>query len=454
MIGSNKTSNNAVPMKPKHLTERDGFWHFARRVPTHLVNLDPRGVIKHTTGIAVADDPDGIRAAAVRDSYNSDLEATWRGMARGEQIDAAKRHDETRARARAMGFHLVPAADVANLPMNHILARLDELAKRSAERDPISRHAALGTGPAAEPRPGMLLSELVAAFEDAIRSDIRDYFPNQLRRWRNAKTRAVSNLIVKIGDVAITALTRNDALEYRKYWQQRILTEDLDPDTANKDFGHLSKMLKTIDRLEQLGLEPLFTGLRFEGGLDNQRRPYSRDFVQNTILAPGRLMKMNEDARRVLFLMAGTGLRITECVNLSQNTIRLNCDIPHVRVRPDDRRMKTSESLRDMPLAGVALAAMQAQPTGFRRYHDKASGLSASVNAFLLDNGLRPGEGESLYSLRHTFKDSLINLEAPDSMIDALMGHAEDGEKYGNGATLALKYKWVKAVAFEPPPLV
>lgn len=440
-------------MKPKYLTERDGFWHFARRVPTHLASLDRRGVVKHSTGVAVADDPRGVRAKAVADEFNSDLEATWRARAAGQDVEAGDRYAAARARARFLGLSFRPAADVAAGPLADILARLDRLVERKSVGDPVSEDAALGI--VAKPAgAGLILSQLLAAFEDAVRADIRDFSPNQLRRWRNAKRRAIDNLVAVAGDIDIAQLSRDHALEYRTWWQGRILEDGVDPDTANKDFGHLKRMLREIDRLRQLGLPPVFADLRFEGGFGRSRKPYARAFVQDVILAPGRLMSLNNEARRVVFLIAGAGLRLTECVNLNAATIRLEPEIPHVQVRPDGRRMKTDESRRDIPLAGCALAAMRLQPSGFPRYHDKAAGLSATVNAYLTDNGLRPEQGQSLYSLRHTFKDSLIEAEAPDSIIDHLMGHADDGPKYGVGPSLALKLKWVERVTFAAPGVV
>ena len=38
------------------LTKRDGFWHYKRRVPADLAHLDPRGIVRHSTKIRVADD--------------------------------------------------------------------------------------------------------------------------------------------------------------------------------------------------------------------------------------------------------------------------------------------------------------------------------------------------------------------------------------------------------------
>lgn len=439
--------------RPKFLTVRDGVWHFARRVPNELAAHDPRGVIKHSTRVAVADDPDGVRAWKVAEGFNSDLEASWRALAGGEPLDLKERYAAARARARLLGLSYRSPEEIASGALADIVGRLEVLVAREGEGDPVSRDAVFGLAPKPAGA-GLLLSGLLDAFEDAVRADIRDFSPNQLRRWRNAKKRAIDNLIGSAGDVDIAALTRDHALEYRTWWQGRILEDGIDPDTANKDFGHLKRMLREIDRLRQLGLPPVFADLRFEGGFGRSRKPYPRAFVQDVILAPGRLMTLNDEARRVVFLIAGTGLRVTECVNLNEKTIRFDSNIPHVQVRPDGRRMKTDESERDVPLAGVALAAMCGQRKGFPRYHDKAAGLSATVNAYLADNKLRPEEGQSLYSLRHTFKDSLIAQEAPDSMIDALMGHADDGPKYGTGPSLELKLKWVERVAFQAPAVV
>ena len=54
-------------------------------------------------------------------------------------------------------------------------------------------------------------------------------------------------------------------------------------------------------------------------------------------------MDLNEEARRVLLLMADTGLRLTEAANLNKGTIHLDCDIPYIEVLPDGRRVKTED---------------------------------------------------------------------------------------------------------------
>jgi integrase len=94
---------------------------------------------------------------------------------------------------------------------------------------------------------------------------------------------------------------------------------------------------------------------------------------------------------------------------------------------------------------------MKLRPEGFPRYRDKSSSLSAAVNKYLLENGLRPTKDHTVYSLRHSFKDRLIAAQAPDSLIDSLMGHRTGKPKYGRGPSLELKLKFLEQIAFVPP---
>jgi integrase len=187
-------------------------------------------------------------------------------------------------------------------------------------------------------------------------------------------------------------------------------------------------------------------------GLENKTRPpFPTDFVQDRILAEGALMGLNDEARRIIFLMADTGLRLSEAANLNATTIHLDCDIPYIRVIPDGRRVKTKDSIREIPLVGTALAATKLHPHGFPRYTDKGASLSKTVNDYLLEQGLRPTKKHTAYSLRHTFKDRLIAAKCQDSMIEGLMGHADDHPKYGSGPALDLKLEVLQGIAFTPP---
>lgn len=97
---------------------------------------------------------------------------------------------------------------------------------------------------------------------------------------------------------------------------------------------------------------------------------------------------------------------------------------------------------------------MKAFPDGFPCYRDKAGSLSALVNKYLDQRGLRPIEGQSLYSLRHTFEDRLNAVETPEKVVATLMGHKWQRPRYGKGPSLEQKREWMARIAFnlDDPP--
>jgi integrase len=296
-----------------------------------------------------------------------------------------------------------------------------------------------------------LLSKLFEEFEGLVAEEIKDLSPEQLRIWRTARLRSAAQFAERVGDKAITEITEDDGLDYVEWWRGRIVKGDALAKTANRDIGQLSRMLKDVSVRRRLKIPDIFKGLRLRGEKENSRVPYETSYIQNTLLAPGALDGLNEDARHVLYVVADTGLRLSEVVNLTEAAICLNAAIPYVTVLPEGRRLKTEDSAREIPLVGVALAAMRLHPKGFPRYRDKSSGLSSTLNKYLSENGLRPTKDHSVYSLRHSFKDRLIAAEAPDSLIDSLMGHKTYKPKYGKGPSLQLKLKFLSAIAFRAP---
>lgn len=176
-------------------------------------------------------------------------------------------------------------------------------------------------------------------------------------------------------------------------------------------------MLTEIDLAYQSGLDPVFKRLRLSGETDNQRAAFTREHIQSVILADGALDDLNKEARRIVFLMADAGLRLSEAANLLPQHIVLDAEVPHVQIRAVGRRLKTEHSERDIPLVGVALAAMKLQPNGFPRYRDKAASLSALVNKYLGAHEMLPTGDHSLYSLRHCFEDRLTAVEAPEKVV-------------------------------------
>ena len=433
---------------PDFLTRRNGTWHFARRVPTEFAHLDRRGVVRHSTKIRIASDRAAVHASRVAEKFNSSLELHWRALADSDSREGLDSYTEARRRARQLGFDYVENAQLVAAPAAERLERLETLVTNDLVNDGGAREAVLGL----KKKPVFKVSKIFEEYEAETKDQILDLSPDQLRIWRNARKRVVKSFAGVVGDKLITELTVDDAIDFRNFWRDRVVQEGIAAKSANREVGQLSGMIKELNILRRLGLPDLFKGLRLKGEVDKEPTPYETKFVQNRLLADGALDGLNEDARYIIYVIADTGLRPSEVVNLNRKTIHLNARIPYVSVLPDGRRLKTDDSLREIPLVGAALAALKAKPDGFPRYRDNSSTFSATANKFLLENGLRPTEEHTVYSLRHSFKDRLIAAEAQDSLIDSLMGHDTYKPKYGKGPSLELKRKYLQRIAFKPPP--
>jgi integrase len=428
------------------LTRRGATWHYVRRVPAEFAALDRRGIVRHSTRIKIAEDRLGRRAARIADTLNEELERFWKGLAAGTSKGVNTRYNEARRNARKLGFDYIPQSELLLLSQEKRLERLEALMFKGLANDSLASQALLGTAP----RPSFTLSRLFEEYETVTKDEVMDLSPDQLRIWRNGRIRSVAQFVKVVGDKPVTDLTHHDAIEYSEWWRGRVVNDEVAAKSANKDMGQLSRMLKDMSIRRRLNLPDIFKGLHLRGETDKSRLPYEPAFIQNRFLG-GALAALNEDARLVLYVMIETGLRPSEIVNLREKTIILDAAIPHVRIMADGRRLKTGDSEREIPLVGVALKALLQRPQGFPKYRDNATTLSATANKFLLENGLRPSTDHTVYSLRHSFRDRLVAVETPDSLIDSLMGHKTYKPKYGKGPSLELKLKFLEQIALRAP---
>ena len=422
----------------RHLTKRDGIFHYFRRVPKRYQAVDPRGFVEVSL-----DTRDERIAERRKPEIAKAVEALWEARLLGTSDEAEDLYQSAIQIARLEGFDYKPSAAIARSPIDDVLARLERLEQKGVADEPTVR-ALLGGRDA----PAMSLRRALAEFFDLTRDRQMRKTKDQLRRWKNPRQKAVENFCNVVGDMPVIEIRRSHALVFRAWWVDRMQDEGLTANSVNKDIGHLSQILNTVSEAHELELPPVFAKLRLTEDRRSQRAAFETDWIVTRLLADGALGGLNTEARLIVLCMVETGLRLGEACNLDRSMIRLDGDIPHVDIRPtDERRLKTPYSERMVPLIGVSLEALQQAPSGFPRYADSASGLSALVNKFMRDKGLMPSDNHTLYSLRHSFADRLTATDASDMVHTALMGHKLGRPMYGEGPTLAHKYEWIKRVA-------
>ena len=190
----------------------------------------------------------------------------------------------------------------------------------------------------------------------------------------------------------------------------------------------------------------VFVETRFQCNAQS-RPPFEASFVQDTLIHS--LDELNERDRNVILVMADTGAREVEIFGLASEDIILDNSIPYIWIRSiSGYTLKTKTSERKIPLVGTALRAFQKFLNGFS-HEGNPDVFSPIANRYLRDNNLRPTPQYKIYSLRHTFKDRLRDIEAPEEMIDDLMGHKKSGPKYGRGHKLETKHKTPLEIAYK-----
>ncbi len=294
----------------------------------------------------------------------------------------------------------------------------------------------------------MLLSKITEAYWKLTKDKTINKSVAQVRKWRNPRTKAVLNFIAIVGDKPVSKITRNDTVAFRDWWIDRIKEKNMNAGTANKDLIHLKGVLEAVSEHYQCGLNisHLFKKLMMETRFKQTRLPFTSPQIVALLSSP-RLLKMNSEARWFLHAAAETGARPSEIVGLLPEDIILNDPIPHIWIRDrKGRPLKTKHSERQIPLVGYALDAFKAMPNGFPKYRDRTDNLTAAVNKFLRGNKLLPSEQHSIYSLRHSFQDRILSVNAPDRIQAELMGHKFNRPKYGDGGSLQQKLDYMQMI--------
>lgn len=408
------------------IAKKGNALYLRKRVPARYAAIEPR------REIWLALNTDSKREAEAKAPQVWALQVDgWEAMLGGRSEDAQTRYDAAKALAQARGFRFMPIERVAQLPMPELLDRLEASMTPEGRIDPVKADAFMG----AAKKPETMLSTVLDSYWDLTKDKLRGKSDDQIRRMKNPRKKAFTNLLAQIGDKPVTEITQDDLLDFRAWWWDKIEAEELDPASGNKDFTHIASTLRLIDQKKRIGLTLNYSGMNFEVGEKRTRKPFSRDWITAKILAPGALNGLNLEARCILLGMVNTGYRPSEAQDLLAEHIRLDAAVPHISIEPVNRTLKTKSSQRLIPLLGVSLEAFKLCPEGFPRYRGSPN-LSATVNKFLRENELMQTEDHSLYGLRHSFEDRMLAAGIDERIRRDLMGHALGRERYGEGASL------------------
>lgn len=419
-----------------HLLKLNGYYYYNRRPPEAVRELDPRSIIRVSLKT-------GCKAEAKRKAliFDDQIQSYWNDLLAKNRPHENARFRKLMRTARQHGFTYQPIATVASLPLEELIRRI--MAVDISNKAQVE--AVLGTGEA----PSLKLSQVLDKFWQISEAKVFNKTPDQLRKWKNPRKRAVGNFIKQIGNKFLKDITRDDVLAFQSHWLKRITTEKLSVNAANKDFIHLKNVVKAVVDHERvaININELFKAILLDERYAGKRNPFTKE--QATQIAVAALQSgLNNDAKYCLMALAETGARPKELVGLEPEDIVLDNPVPYIKIVDRVHRpLKNKHSAREIPLVGFALQAFQAMPNGFARYRDKPDNLTNMLNKFLRANKFLPSGGHSVYSLRHGFQDRLTGVNAPERIQCDLMGHKFHRVKYGEGGTLESKRDWLLKIA-------
>lgn len=431
-----------------------GRWYFVKRVPRRFAGLILGRDGRPVSQVRVALRTDSrAEARAKAPAVEAEILAYWEAVAAGNTADARARYTAARDLAQARGFAYVPADRLAEGDLSDLVARVLSLARPTGPAPDVEAAAVLGLVPPALPD----LREVLAEFFRLTSSRVANKTPAQLKRWRARRERAVEHFCEATQDPRpdgtypappVDRIDRAEALVFRAWCADRVAAGQA-VDTQNKDIGALSDILSTWSELTGAGLENPFKGLRLEGRDLGGRATYDRAFLRDRLL-PG-LDGLNAEAAAVVRVLVNTGIRPSELLNAPRDALRLDHAVPHLDIaQARGRELKQAHTARAIPLVGVSLEAAQAlaaAPRWLPRYGGKGDHFSAAANKYLAARDLRPTPAHTVYSIRHSVEDALLNAGVDDRVRADILGHRYTRPRYGTGGALPARRAALELIA-------
>ncbi len=253
--------------------------------------------------------------------------------------------------------------------------------------------------------------------------------------------RNVQSVIDILGDRPLDEYASSDAAAYRDY----LLKKGLTTNSVKRNFSTIRSIINLCIQEHGLDCKNALSRVYLPDLDDSKKRKPIP--IENIRQIQKDCIEADDEARWLVALISDTGMRLSEAAGLHIDDIKLDCEIPHIDLKPHAwRSLKTKGSQRQIPLVGASLWAAQriketntTSPYAFPRYTSSkgtnGNSASAAINKWLKP---RVPEGCVIHSFRHSLRDRLRAVQCPSDMIDQIGGWATAGvgQAYGEGYEL------------------
>ena len=249
---------------------------------------------------------------------------------------------------------------------------------------------------------------------------------------------SLASFIELAGDRDVTSYVRDDAKLFVNDLQRHGNKTATIRRKVNSICAILNYAYAELDVDKRNPFSRLF--IKGEGQDANKRGTFTLDQLKrgyDHALSSGSQVKL------LMPLLGETGCRLAEIVGLELDDIDMTESLIHIRPNRI-RRLKTSNSIRTLPLVGYAkeamlLALQHADDHCLYPRYLKDGTCRATHASNALGKWLKNDFGMTAHSLRHTFRDRLRASGCPLELIDQIGGWSSIGtigSRYGRGYEL------------------
>ncbi|MFT7059871.1 MAG: hypothetical protein ACJASV_002384, partial [Pseudorhodobacter sp.] len=213
---------------------KNGLIELRRRVPKKYASVETR---KEIWVSLQTDSPSMAEVHAI--SLWQQQIAQWEAMLAGTSVVPEVRLDAAKQLVEAKGFRYMQADVLLNQPVEDIVKRVEAISFSKGIPKVKDAEALLGV----LPDPGLKISRVLELYWQLSANKMIGKSKDQVRRAKNPVIKAIKNLVDVIGDKTINSISRDDMLDFREWWNERLARQGLTSNSANKDFTHIGKVL-------------------------------------------------------------------------------------------------------------------------------------------------------------------------------------------------------------------
>lgn len=242
----------------------------------------------------------------------------------------------------------------------------------------------------------------------------------------------VNTIIKQSGNKSLSAYKRADAIKFR----DSMINRNVSIATIKRNLSVIRSIWNFAAREHGISALNPFANMNYGNAAEAIRRfPIPAASIKAVQM---ECQAIDDDIRWLIALISDTGMRLSEAVGLSVSDIKLDTQIPFVKlVEHPWRSLKTPRSTRQIPLVGKSLWAAKRAILNtdnqflFPRYCSntkcKSDYASNTLNKWL--RAYVP-DGCVIHSFRHSLRDRLRALKCPSDAIDQIGGWQKKARSY------------------------